>query len=74
MNPARTPADVSAPKFLIFGLGNSRAYPDRYQRASKTVEARLKELGATLLMPRGEVRVGVLCALSPMTKSRLLAC
>jgi flavodoxin len=54
-SPARTADDVSGAKYFLFGLGNSRAYAERYQKASKDVEKRLEELGCQLELPRGEV-------------------
>ncbi len=40
--------------FAQFGLGQSKHYPEQYQRVTKQMEARLQELGATAVVPRGE--------------------
>ena len=38
----------------IFGLGNKRAYPERYQKVGRCLEAQLQQLGSTPLLPLGE--------------------
>eukprot|EP00823_Brevimastigomonas_motovehiculus_P000724 TRINITY_DN1092_c0_g1_i1.p1 TRINITY_DN1092_c0_g1~~TRINITY_DN1092_c0_g1_i1.p1 ORF type:complete len:826 (-),score=252.42 TRINITY_DN1092_c0_g1_i1:321-2798(-) len=39
--------------FTIFGLGQSKAFPQRYQKAGRDFEARLNALGAKMVFPRG---------------------
>jgi sulfite reductase alpha subunit-like flavoprotein len=40
--------------YLVFGLGQSQHYPDRYQVVGKLFDSRLQELGAHRLFLRGE--------------------
>ncbi|CAM9838978.1 unnamed protein product [Discosporangium mesarthrocarpum] len=41
-------------RYTLFGLGMSKAYPESYQRVGKSLDARLKALGAQRLCRRGE--------------------
>jgi len=41
-------------KIALFGLGQSKTYPERYQAAAKELEKLLDESGAKSLLPRGE--------------------
>jgi sulfite reductase alpha subunit-like flavoprotein len=41
-------------QFGLFGLGNKRTYPDRFQSVGRAVDRRLLELGAMPMVPRGE--------------------
>lgn len=38
----------------VFGLGQSKAYPTRYQAVGKAMDNRLEELGAQRIFGRGE--------------------
>ncbi|KAL9643945.1 hypothetical protein ABK040_005414 [Willaertia magna] len=42
------------PLVTIFGLGNSKNFPERYQAVGKNMEKRLKELGCEFIFKRGE--------------------
>ena len=46
--------DVAHLKYMVFGLGQSKTYPDRYQAVGIAVDKRMAELGAERLLPRGE--------------------
>jgi NADPH-ferrihemoprotein reductase len=41
-------------RFCVFGLGQSKHYPDRYQAVGKYFDRRLGDLGALRTLPRGE--------------------
>lgn len=41
-------------KYAVFGLGQSKTYPQCYQAMGKKVDSRLQELGAQRLFQRGE--------------------
>lgn len=40
--------------YALFGLGQKKHYPERYQQVSKEIEARLDALGAQKVVERGE--------------------
>lgn len=45
---------IKGTQFALFGLGNSRSFPERYQSVGKHLTSRLQQLGAQLAFPRGE--------------------
>ena len=51
--PARRPDDFRGLRYALFGLGNSKAYPDRYQAVGRAMERRFAELGVPSVLPRG---------------------
>lgn len=48
------PEVLKRTQFAVFGLGNSRSFPERYQAVGKQITSRLQNLGAQLAFPRGE--------------------
>ena len=38
----------------MFGLGNQKTYPERFQAVGRAVDRRMLELGASAIVDRGE--------------------
>ena len=49
-----TSAQVGGALYAVFGLGQSKAYPERYQAMGKAVERHMNQLGASAIIERGE--------------------